>query len=602
MKKKHFVLAIISLLSVSSVAFADRQLDRAEILQIFEKLTSQPRKTWIPAGTIKATHQEYKAPRITDLDEINDRISEKIQEYQNNPNKRELTKNLQKMNLDAIPFNIRYRLSNEYTMNSTVVVRFDGDRFYWEIDVNSRTDSVKPGTDLEGNFMTNQFNLDLTARRIYAWDGERYTIYSRPVNNAIVTSTGNIPHSVNGPLTAGFIPWGYGYNTYENLSAAESSAVETSVDGQTQIRLILNYSDDLEVVFVMDLEKDYAVISCTTTGPGIRIISNHYSDYQLLSGNWIPTTILIEQYNAGTNRLLASDLWYFTSISGEAPGPEDFNVKYKADALVEYFTPVTSKSVRYRYSEIVDIDLLLAERLAFAASEGIQPQNCATAALKYAASQLGKDVTDQQLVQLINGTDKATTLYAMKEFAQSKGFYCRAVKTDIQTLKGLSGCQVILHIPGKNHFIVLEGIDAGYVWSIDLASDKFYYRTDLSFFGMDWTEGTALLISNQPVQIQGNFTEIADAQLGNIIGGSGYSCTRLLQDFEVVSCVKLGCECYGWVEIWFPRWGCEAAPSGGCTSSVLLRYIEKPCIDSPYYYCTCAVTGEWTERYMRACY
>ena len=602
MRTKHFVSAVVLSLSVSCVAFADRQLAGAEVLQIFEKLTSQPRKTWIPAGTIEATRHEYRAPKTTDLDEINDRISEKIQEYQNNPNKRELTENLQKMNLDAIPFNIRYRLSNEYTMNTTVVVRFDGDRFYWEIDVNSRTDSVKPGPDLEGNYMTNQFNLDWNARRIYAWDGERYTIYSRPVNNATVTSTGNIPHSVNGPLTAGFVPWGYGYCTYENLSATESSAVEMSVDGQIQIRLILKYSEDLEMVFVMDPEKDYAVISSTTTGPGSRITSKHYSDHQLLSGNWVPTTILIGQYDAGTNRLLASDLWYFTSISGEIPGPEAFNVKYEADALVEYFNPITSKSVRYRSSEIVDTDLLLAERLAFAASEGIQPQNCATAALKYAASQLGKDVTDQQLAQLVSGPDKTTSLYPMKGFAQGLGFYCRAIKTDIQTLKNLSGCQVILHIPGKNHFIVLEGIDAEYVWSIDLANNKFYYRTDLNFFGMDWTEGTALLISNQHVQIQGNFTEIADAQLGNIIGGSGYSCTRLLQDYDVVFCVKLGCECYGWFETWFTRWGCEAASSGSCYGSSMLRYIESPCIDSPYYYCTCAITGEWTERYMRACY
>ncbi len=75
MKAKHFVLAIILLLSVSCVTFADRQLDRAEILQIFEKLTSQPKKTWIPAGTIEATHEEYRAPKTTELNEINNRIN-----------------------------------------------------------------------------------------------------------------------------------------------------------------------------------------------------------------------------------------------------------------------------------------------------------------------------------------------------------------------------------------------------------------------------------------------------------------------------------------------------------------------------------------------
>ena len=601
MKRRHFVSAVVLLLSVSCVAFADRQLAGAEILQIFEKLASQPRKTWIAAGTIEATHHEYKAPKTTDVNKINDRISEKIKEYQNNPNKPELTENLQKMNLDAMPFNIRYRLSNEYTMNSTVVVRFDGDRFYWEIDVNSRTDSVKPGPDLEGNYLTKQFNLDLTARRIYAWDGECYTIYALPVNNAIVTSTGNFPHVVNGSLTAGFIPWGYGYFTYEKLSAAESSAVETSVDGQTRIRLTLNYSEDLEMVFVMDPEKNYTVMSCTTTGPGNRITYTHYSNHKLSSGNWIPTTILIEQYDAGANRLLASDFWDFTSISGETPDPEAFSVKYEADALVEYFNPITNKPVMYRYSEIVDTDLLLAERLAFAASEGTQSQNCATASFKYAASQLGKDVTDQQLAQLVSEPDKTTSLYAMKEFAQGLGLYCRAVKTDIQTLKGLSGCQVILHIPGRSHFIVLEGIDAGYVWSIDLANDKFYYRIDLNFFDMGWTEGTALLISNQPIQIQGNFAEITDAQLGNTIGASGYTCTRLLQTYNVIYCSYVGGECINYYEVYFTRYGCEAAESGSCTGSSMIRYAETPCILYPYPPPPCTVTGDWDIYYMIAC-
>jgi len=600
MKTKHFLLTIVLSLSVSCVAFADRQLDSAEILQIFGELTSQPRKTWIPAGTIEATHEEYRAPKTTDSDEINNRINEKIQEYQSNQNKRELTENLQKMKLDAIPFNVRYRLSNEYTMNSTVVVKYDGNRFYWEINVGSRTDSVKPGAELEGNFMTEQFDLDWNARRVFAWDGEKYTTYFLPGNHAIVDKTGSTPHVVNGPLTAGLIPWGYGYYTYENLSAAESSAVEKYVDGQTQIHLTLNNSDGSEMVFVMDPGKDYAVISYLINGLD-TLISKHYGNYQLVSGNWVPTIVLIERYDAWTNKLLASDFWSFTKVGGEAPMPWSFNVEYEADALIEYRSYVTDKPAMYSYSHTVDTDMLLVERLLFAASEGIQPQNCATAALKYTASQLGKDVTDQQLAQLVSEPDKTTSLYAMKQFAQGLGLYCRAVKTDIQTLKNLYGRQAILHIPGKKHFVVLEGIDNQYVRSIDLANDKFYYRTDVGFFGMDWTEGIALLISNQPIQIQGNFTEIDDAKLHNIIGGSGYSCTRLLQEYNVIFCTYIGGECEGYYEVYLTRYGCEAAESGSCSRSRMLRYVESPCIENPYDPLACTVTGEWMCYYMWAC-
>ena len=595
MKTKHFLLTIVLSLSVSCVAFADRQLDRTEILQIFEKLTSQPRKTWIPAGTIEATHEEYRAPETTNLNEINNQINKEIQDYQSNPNKRELTEDFQKMKLDAIPFNVRYRLSNEYTMNSIVVVRFDGNRFYWEINVGSRTDSVRPGANLEGNFMTEQFDLDWNARRIFAWDGQKYTMYFLPGNHAVVDTTGSTPHVVNGPLTAGFIPWGYGYYTYGNLSAAESSAVEKDVDGQVHLTLNLAGS---EMVFVMDPGKDYAVISHSIRSSDVTILKE-YGNYQLVSGNWVPTNILIERYDAWTNRLLASDFWSFTRVSGDAPMPWSFNVDYEADALIEYRSNVTAKPAMYRYSHTVDTDLLLAERLAYAASEGIQRQNCATAALKYTALRLGKDVTDRQLAQLVREPDKTTSLNAMKQFAQGLGLYCRAVKLDIKMLKSLYGRDVILHIPKKNHFIVLGDIDDRYVCSIDLANDKFYYRTDVDFFGMDWTEGTALLISDSP--ITGKFIDIDNSELKTIIGGSGYSCTNLLQEYDVSYCDYVGGECSSYYAFYPTRYGCEAATSGSCYSSRMLRSAESPCINDPYYPEGCTITGEWTSYYMWAC-
>jgi hypothetical protein len=602
MNTKTIGLAVVFLFSVTSAVSADRELDRTEILQIFQELTSQPRKTWIPAGTIKATHEEYRAPKTTDPNEINDRISEKIQEYQSNPDKWELTENTQKMKLDAIPFNVRYRLSNEYTMNSTVTVKFDGDRFYWEINVESRTDSVNPSTDLAGNFMTEPFDLNWNARRIFAWDGENYTTYFLPVNHAIVDSTGQTPHVVNGPLTGGFIPWGYGYYTYDNLTAVESSVVEKYTDGQTRIDLTLNNSDGLEMVFVMDPQKDYAVISCSTSRWGDLIFSKQYSDYRMISGNWVPGTILLERYDAESDRLLSRDLWNITSIDGNVPIYDSFDVSYENDALIEHCSYLTNDPVMYRYSQVVDTEQLLAERLAFAASEGTQPQNCATVSLRYVASQLDKDVTGQQLSQLVNEPNGETSLYAMKEFAEGLGLYCRAVTTDIQTLKNLDGCEVILHIPWKKHFVVLEGVDNEYVWVIDLANSEFYYRSDLNFFGMDWTEGTALLVSDQPVELQGNFIEIDDAVLDGITGSVGYRCSLPLQDYNVIFCSEpVEGVCEGYYEEYYKRRGCQAAENGTCNNRVLLRYQESPCIEDPYDPYACDITGEWTSYYMWAC-
>lgn len=599
MKTKNIALLVLLLLSLSGVAFADRPLERTEILQIFQKLTNQPRKTWIPAGTIEATHEEYRAPKIIDADALNGQINKEIQQYQSDPNKRELTEELQKMRLDAEPFNVRHKLSNEYTMSSTAIVKFDGDRFYWEINVTSRTDSVKPGEGLAGNFMTEQFNLDWNARRIFTWDGEKYTTYFLPGNHAIVDATGRTPHAVNGPLTAGVIPWGYGYYTYENLSSADSSAVEKYVNGQTQVHLTLNNPDGSQMVFVMDPQKDYAVMSCSMTGCGNAVISKQYSDYQSIAGNWVPSAVLLESYKAKSNRLLSRDLWNITAIDANTPESYEFEVSYEDNALIEHYSSDDRRPEMYRHSQSANTDLLLAERLAYAASESTQPQNCATAALKYVASQLGKDVTDQQLAQLVNESDKTTNLYQMKQFAQGLGLYCRVVKTDIQTLKSLHGCKVILHIPGKKHFVVLDAIDDKYVWTIDLASNKFYYRTDIDFFPMDWTEGTALLISNNA--IKGEFAEIDESELGNITGASSYQCNLLKQEYNVIFCTYVGGQCEGDYREFYTRWGCGVAESGSCSQTKMIRYKKSPCIEDPYDPLACDVTGEWTCYYMQAC-
>jgi hypothetical protein len=599
MKTKDSVLQVLLLLSLCGAAFADRPLERTEVLQIFQKLTNQPRKTWIPAGTIEATHEEYKAPKEMNANIVDGQINKEIQQYLSDANKKELTQELQKMKIDAMPFNTRYKLSNEYTMSSRATVKFDGNRFYWEINVNSRTDSVKPDPGPADNFMTEQFNLDWNARRIFAWDGEKYTTYFLPGNHAIVDTTGRTPHVVNGPLTAGVIPWGYGYYTYENLSVMDSSAVDRYVDGQTQIHLTLNNPDGSRMVFVMDPQKDYAVTSCLIIKLGDVVVSKQYFDYQSITGGWIPSTILLEQYESGSNRLLARDLWDITSIDANTPESYDFEVGYEADALIEQFSFSGSKPEMYRYSQRVDTNRLLAYRLAFAASENAQSQNCATATLKYAISQLGKDVTDQQLARLVNGPDKTTSLYQMKQFAQGMGLYCRAVKTDIQTLKSLNGCEVILHIPGKKHFVALEAIDDKYVWTIDLASNKFYYHTDINFFPMDWTEGTALLISTNA--IKGKFTEIDESELGNITGASGYQCNVRRQTDNVISCTYVGGQCEGEYKAFYERWGCGVAESGSCSQSKMIRYEKTPCIEDPDFPFACTVTGEWTVYYMQAC-
>ncbi|MHC4159647.1 MAG: cysteine peptidase family C39 domain-containing protein, partial [Planctomycetota bacterium] len=212
------------------------------------------------------------------------------------------------------------------------------------------------------------------------------------------------------------------------------------------------------------------------------------------------------------------------------------------------------------------------------------------------------DVTEQQLAGLVSEPNGTTSIYAMKQFAQGLGLYCRAVRTDIDSLKQLNGCQAILHIPGKEHFVVFDGIDDNYVWTIDLADNEFYYRSDIDFFGMDWTEGTVLLVSNQPIDLQGNFTDIDDAELQNIVGAEGYACTRLYQTYNVIYCAEpVGGICGGYYKIYRERWGCQADESGSCKGTNKERMRKALCIEDPYDPLACDVKTPWYIFFMLAC-
>lgn len=603
MNAKTIMLGILTGLLLSSIVLADRELEKSEILSILQELTQQPKNTWLPACTIEATREQYKAPKLTDEEEILNQISQEIEKYIANPGKIERSPELQKQMLDAIPFNVRYDLSNEYSMKSHVVLKYDGEKFYWDIEIESRSDSITVPEELEGNPMTREFKLQWNKRRIFAWDGNKYTLYSRPGNNAIVDTVGSMPRSVNGPLNAGIIPWGYGRFTYENLTSIDCFAIEQIINDRTEIQFIFDFSENLKMVVSLDPEKDYAVLSCVITHRNVIEI-RQFSNYQLVSGIWVPKTIMIEKRDIGTNNLLSSENWNFTNISGDVPGPESFDVEYENDALISYMFDSAKRPLLYRYSIFADTDLLLAESLAYATAEGIQPENCATSALQLAAFRLGKNILDQQLDQLVSEPNQTTSMYAMMQFAQNLGFYCQAVKTDIQTLKNLTDCQVILHVPGKNHFVLLDHIDSKYVWIINLSDPKFYYRTDINFFGMDWTEGTALLVSNQPISLQQDVVEIPEAQLHNVIGGyEGYQCTYQIQNFTYIYCLYDYEEesCYDYYEIFLPCWGCWFAESGSCSYDYFIRLLIGTCIISQIHPKSCEIS-EWEFDYMLACY
>jgi hypothetical protein len=591
---------VISLLLCSNT-FADRQLNKTEINLLFQELTKNPRTTWIKSGTIEAVQEEYRAPKVTEEQKIVNAIKNSIEEYQNDSDKAELSDNLQKMTLEAMPFNVRYHLSNEYTMKNTILIKYDGKRYYYNITVDSRKDSVQVPDELKTNLRTEQFRMEWHSMRISSFDGTRQTSYNPVINHATIDLTNITPGGIIAPLSSGLIPWGYGNFTYEKLTQIKSSAVEKSVDGHTQIELTLTNSDGLQSQIVLDAEKAYSPLSWVNNERN-DIIAHQYGGYKLVSGSWVPTSIVIEKLDSKTNKLIDGDYINITNISGEVPSSADFNVDINPNTLVEYYYDITKPPLVYYSSYTANTDLLLAERMTYIASEGEYPQNCATASLQYAALQLGKDILDDKLSQLVNPDDGTTNLQDMKKYAENLGFYCKTVTTDIETLKNLSGCKAILHFPGTNHFVLLDHIDQKYVWLIDLTKNKFYYRSDINFFDLSWTEGTAMLISSKPIVLPDSAIEIPVDQLEGYTGATGWSCTYKIQSFRVINCIFDGESCYGLFQVLYPRWGCEPAASGDCPDDIYLFKLTFPCFISPDNPDTCKyLQSGRMDYYILAC-
>jgi hypothetical protein len=614
MKKIIVIMMIASLLCFSdSVISAERQLNRDEILSILQTLSEKPRKYWIASGVIEAIHSEYRAPKLENEEQIEALAEEELQAYIESPNKIERSRKLQEMKCNAIPFNVRYRLTNEYTMRSRHTIKVEGNKFHWLLSVLSREDSIR---QRGGSCMSEHFNLHWNAERVFAWDGQKYTIYFISGNQAVIKEDpGNLPIAVNGPLTAGLVPWGYGKYQYDSLVTVDMTAVETEDSGQKEIQLTLHYPNESEIFLILDPNKNYAVIHQAIHEVNGKTTLQTCEDHRLIAKQWIPGHIEIENYkNTGSSsQLVARDVWDFISLDSEKEKTENFVVQFANDTLVEYYSSLVPEPFKYRYSaptyqnRTVDTDFLLYESLSRKTSlEEDIPTNCATLGLKYIASEFDKNFTDLELASLADNPEKTTSLYTLREFVLSLGLYCRAVQIELQTLRNLTFYQAILHLPVKNHFVVLGNMDDTYIRLIDLSKNHFFYRTKLAAFQSEWSAGTALLISDKPVEVTGKFNEIPDLKQRQIFGSDNcdfgcFACTKPIQDYSVLFCPEPIYNCGGRYREYYNRYTCEPGPTGSCEGTGMLRYIESPCVDDPYHPGECMITGIWTSYFMRAC-
>ncbi|MDH4202925.1 MAG: cysteine peptidase family C39 domain-containing protein [Phycisphaerae bacterium] len=536
------VLTLIMVLTACGWASSE-ELSSAEITSIFEQLCQTPVTGWVQSGCVEAVHESFDA------------------------------------------------MTGETTETHESVTT-DGERFAWNIQTVSITKNKKKKaeeTDEAGN-----------RERLFVWDGQSYTLYFKSGRQAITYESPQMPVRVNGPLTAGIIPWGHGVFTLENLIMAQVSATRMLTNEGPRIEMVIQIEKSPEMRMTLDPERNYAVCSYTLMRPESLRTVHTYGNFALEAERWTPMNILIEQFD--DSRLSSSDSWEIVTLKNQTVELGVFTPSFEEKTRVEYHTPALEKPAFYRHSNRVNTKSLLDKRVEAGLKKGLGKQNCGTVAVGYIFEKLGVEATDQELASLVNDTSNDTSLYQIQQLVQQKGVSCAAVKTKISALSELKDCQILLHFPKKKHFLVLDRIEGDSVWLIDLDRQTFYHTLTRDEFEQEWA-GIALIVSSQAPALGRDYIPVPEDVLKKIKGAADYSCSELIQAYDVILCPEmvLG-TCGGRYYMYYDRFGCKLDPDGGfCAGSDFVGHVYSPCIEDWYYPGTCNVLGEWRVRYMRAC-
>ncbi|HOM61229.1 MAG TPA: cysteine peptidase family C39 domain-containing protein [Anaerohalosphaeraceae bacterium] len=546
-------------------AAAGRIWSAEETEHLLRTLTESPRPYWIQAGLIRARHLDY-------------------------------------------------RQADDWLAQTEVTIVFDGRQFRWEIVL--QNDETQPAAPRSAGQKPLQIpDKGANRNRVFAWDGRQYIRYYPNTEYAVVSEQPDASMLVlRGPLTAGIVPWGCGDYNLQALLSKRPTVQEETWDGRAVIRLGFSHQTltmPIRCEIVLEPGRQYAVLSQVLENEAARIATD-YSDYFQAGGQWIPKIIRTERYakSSGSEELISYEDWVFTDVQVSAPPAESFEVRFKEGTLVEVQPGGGGESLLYYSRERADISGLLAEKIAVDEDESSQSrQNCASLAVHLLKRRFSQSVLpDSEPAAAAASAEKLTSLYELKQNLERAGLYCLAVQTDIDALREVSGCGIIVHLPKLQHYVIVDRVDERSVWTIDLSSRKFYWKWRIADFVRDWKEGTALLVADAPTRLPSRMRMLEPMRLYEIWGGDGseyedYSCTEKIQAEDWIPCPQPigGFLCNGLLYLFYERYGCAEDETGGfCEGVPMGGTTASPCVNDPYYQGFCKVSV-WYITYIRAC-
>jgi hypothetical protein len=562
---RQLIAGLLYVVPLCSWGFAGRVWTSAETEALLRTLTDSPRQYWIECGRIQAVH-------------------------------------------------LNYRQTDDWLAQTEETIVFDGQRFRWDITLDSDEQGA-PAPMKPGQRPLGIIDKASNRNRVFAWDGQRYIRYYPNTDYAVISEQAAASAPVlRGPLTAEIIPWGFGDYALSVLLSRQPRVEEDSLNGRGVLRLSLQHPTihpPLQHVLLLDPSLDYAVLSSTAESEAVRIHTT-YADFVQVKGRWVPRQIQTERYAKRPQGLdlISYEDWQFTQVDSTEPTDEALHPRFREGTLVEVHPGGGRESLLYYSREQADIAGLLTEKMSQPGSQMENKRNCASAAVELLKRRFASAVLPepQPAAAAALTDDDLTSLYEVKQKLEQAGLYCQAVQTDLETLRGLSNCGIIVHLPNQKHYLVVDRIDSRSVWTIDLSSRKFYWKWRIEDFVRDWKDGTALLVADTPTRLPTQLHTLSPMQLYEIVGGDGdlfenYSCTQKIQEDDWIPCPMPigGTICYGLLYVFYPRFGCVEDENGGfCEGRPMDGMDVSPCLTDPYEFGSCTL-GDFHTTYIRAC-
>lgn len=558
----RIVFLCVLILAVLAPSFADRQWSSLETEDLIRRLAENPRSGWIPQGALTAQRLVYHA-------------------------------------------------SDGIVIQSSEVVRCDGDRFLREIHITEHNAPRKGSLQSSQETVVDAENMKINQHRIYSWDGNQVTCYYPNAKYADIQETTLAPSELDkGALTAGFVPWGYGFYSLERLSDLKISIWEREEYKSRYLDMRIDATDSAVVLLRLDPGKGNSVLHLEMYQKEKRTLLQRYEGYQYLLNSWIPQTISIERYNVAADPpgLVSYEDWSLAVSQDKSIDSETMRPALSDGTLVAYKTSSLDKPLWYQQNNASDMAGLLAEKRVLSAIDPKQ-SNCASLAALYIARQFHIDnftIRSDSWSQ-----DGKVSLLNLKTSLEQSGLAAAAVKTDVEGLRRMKSGHAVLHLTDSFHYVVLDRIEGDYVWIIDLSANHFYYRRPIDTLRRQWTDGIALIVADpaQPTEMVAPriSEEEASAIFGSQQGGAGYyDCTDIVQPTEVILCSEpmggYGGACEGRYWELAEVHGCE--PSTGpnsCYGIGLPRGYYADCRNDPFDPLRCIKGETFALRQIRGC-